>query len=220
MTRYSPALIASIRHRCEHTDEPQPKIAAEHGISLRTLQRMVADGGWARRADRPPRDLPTDMRLLQEVQALAACQEAEAVETPSDESTSSAEQATPAAESQSRPEPISAALDRIERLVERELEAEEAARAQLGRAPRSRVDAEKTARVLANLTQTLRAVQQARQGHAGPPPDCYEDMPKDIDAFRTKLAERIEAFVARHTDPEMMKEIDAIHAKYAAGCGG
>ena len=135
---------------------------------------------------------------------------------PAEEAAPASEEAAPAPDAQPEREPLPAALDRIERLVEKELASEEAARAQLGRAARSRVDAEKTGRTLANLTQTLRVVQELRNGHAGPPDPYDDDMPQDIDAFRIDLARRIDAFVASRIDPEMMKEIDAIHAKYAA----
>lgn len=91
------------------------------------------------------------------------------------------------------------AIDRLERLVEKELDAEEAVRAQLGPLPRNIADAERTARTLSTLTQTLHALQRLRSGTT---PDIHDndDMPHDIDAFRRDLARRIDAFVASRTE--------------------
>jgi hypothetical protein len=72
MARYTPALIASLRRDYEETDKPMRTIAAAHEISLRTLHRMAVRENWNRRADRPPKDLPTAMRLLNEAEALLA----------------------------------------------------------------------------------------------------------------------------------------------------
>jgi hypothetical protein len=92
----------------------------------------------------------------------------------------------------------SSPIDRLERLVEKELDAEEAVRAQLGPLPRNPADAERTARTLSTLTQTLHALQRLRSG-TGPDTDNDDDMPRDIDEFRRDLARRIDAFVASRT---------------------
>jgi hypothetical protein len=96
----------------------------------------------------------------------------------------------------------SSAIARIERLVEKELAAEEAVRAQLGPLSRAPADAERSARTLATLTQTLQVLARLR---CGLPPDGGadddDDMPRDIDEFRRDLARRIDAFVASRTEP-------------------
>jgi transposase-like protein len=94
------------------------------------------------------------------------------------------------------------AIERIERLVELELAAEETARAQLGRSPRNPADAARCARTLATLTQTLQTLQRLRGGAApdrGLTDHADFDMPADIDEFRHALARRIELFVAGWT---------------------
>ena len=70
MVRYTPALIAAARRRYEETDDSMPSIAADCGISLRTLHRMVDREGWRKRAHRPPRDLSPASKLLEDVIAL------------------------------------------------------------------------------------------------------------------------------------------------------
>jgi hypothetical protein len=90
---------------------------------------------------------------------------------------------------------------RIERLVEKEIAAEEALRAQLGAVPRPPAEAERAARTLSILTQPLHALARLRSGETGPAWNDDDDMPADIDEFRRDLARRIDAFVASRTEP-------------------
>jgi hypothetical protein len=182
---YTPELIAHVRHRYENTADTLAKIATDCGISERAINRMRDREGWSRRSDRPPRGLPAAIRTLAEANAMVAAQAPTAAGDPPDEM---------------RPTP--AAIERIERLVEKELAAEEAVRAQLGPLPRPPAEAERAARTLATLTQTLHALQRLRCGLS---PDIElnddDDMPRDIDEFRRDLARRIDAFVASRTEP-------------------
>jgi hypothetical protein len=96
-------------------------------------------------------------------------------------------------------------IDRLEALVVKEIEAEEAARAQLVGKRRVVGAAERSARTLATLTQTLHALQRLRAGNAPEhetltDDDMPDDLPRDIDEFRRDLARRIDAFVASRTD--------------------
>ena len=92
------------------------------------------------------------------------------------------------------------AIDRIEQLVLKEIEAEEAARAELGGKQRAATASERCARTLATLTQTLHALQRLRAGALPEQETHYDDdIPEDIDEFRYDLARRIDAFVASRT---------------------
>ena len=89
---------------------------------------------------------------------------------------------------------------RLYRAVLEELAAVEALRAQLRREPQSRHGAERTARTLSSLTETLQKLQRLQC--AVPQPGSHDDdVPADIDEFRTELARRIETFVASRSDP-------------------
>jgi hypothetical protein len=167
---YTGELVAHIRHRYENTDDTLAAIARETGVSERSINRMRDREGWARRSDRPLRGLPPAMRLLKTATAMAA------------------------------PAAATDAIERIERLVEKELAAEERGRAQLGDGRRAPAQAERTARTLATLTQTLHALQRLRCGLA-PITETHDDddIPADIDEFRRDLARRIDAFVASRT---------------------
>jgi hypothetical protein len=187
MARYTPELIASVRHEYENTDKSVRRIATDHAISHRGIYRLRDRGGWLRRNDRV-RDLPPAMLALREAAALLA-KPASADDDP-----------TPDRLRRSDP-PLSGegermtTIERIERLVQRELQAEEAVRAQLGPVPRPAADAERCARTLATLTQTLHALARLRSGLPAESGLSDDDMPRDIDEFRRELARRIRVFV-------------------------
>jgi transposase-like protein len=231
MARYSPELIAAIRHDYENTDKSLARIAADHGVSERSVNRMRDREGWARRSERV-RHLPPAMQALREATELLA----EGASPPAtrtvvgrggersepgwgvalanlpptpDPSPPLATLAgggateNPALAKTALPEtgdaPPRAPIERIERLVERELAAEEAVRNRLGPLPRQPADAERCARTLATLTQTLHALARLRSGLAPDSELSNDDMPRDIDEFRRELARRIRAFVQSRT---------------------
>jgi hypothetical protein len=185
---YTPELIAHIRHRYENTDDTLAKIAIDTGVSERAINRMRDREGWPRRSDAPVRDLPPAMRCIQEMTAALRAQAP----------------APPPLKGEGDDAPVArSTIDRIEQLVEQELAAEEAARAQLGGLARPPREAERTARTLAVLTQTLHALQRLRCGLSpNARPDDDDDLPHDIDEFRLNLARRIDAFVASQTEPD------------------
>ena len=94
-----------------HTDKTIVRIAVDRGISERTINRWRDRDGWARRSDRV-RDVPPATRLLEETTALLVARSAAA-----------AADAT-AGEKDAAPVPAApSAIERIERLVEKELAA-------------------------------------------------------------------------------------------------
>jgi hypothetical protein len=217
MALYTAAYLASLQHGVEETDRSLPSIAAEHEIGLRTLQRMIVREGWKRRSERPPRDLPPMLAVLNEARALLAVGASDRHgdrEGSDRDNDRSPLPTTPCDDVGAGLKPAAtddrfSKIDRIERLVERHLAAEEAARVQLGTLPGTRAEAERAARTLASLTQTLHLLARLRIGAApdhGPDHDDHDDdddMPRDIDEFRRDLARRIDAWrssriVARH----------------------
>lgn len=189
---YTPELLAHGRHRYEHTEDSIPDIAVEFGIHKTTLLRLARREGWVRYAA-PPRDVSDATRLAAEAAALEAA----------------------AAEATAPPEPTPAdaeppsEIDRLLRAVRTELDVYEAMRARLKHQPQSPLDAERTARTLSNLTDTLYRLQRLR---AGIPEALHDhdddDMPADLDAFRDELARRIEAFMESRTDEEFAAELE------------
>jgi hypothetical protein len=250
MARYSPELIAAMRHDYEDTDKSLARIAADHGVSERTVNRMRDREGWVRRSERV-RHLPPAMQALREATKLLAARaqgrEAGAAAAPPPERGRSTRKArrvrvdlrsndtrpppppTPrkgggarglfgagacdgsmlAEEGEPPPASGLTTIERIERLVERELAAEEAVRAQLGPLPRHPADAERCARTLATLTQTLHALARLRSGLAPDSELSNDDMPRDIDEFRRELARRIRAFVQSRTGGGLCEGVPA-----------
>lgn len=184
--------IENARRRYEDTDEPQACIAADFGVHRKTLDRLAKHEGWKLRKDRPPRDLPRHVQIAdQSEQAVRARIEGHAVEGSQVEEGAGA---TP-------PAPSSSTMaERLERAVEQELRAVELMRALGGPHPPTSADAERIARTLASLTDTLYRVRRLRAPDTlAMGSDDFDDLPRDIDEFRLALARRIEAFVrSRH----------------------
>ena len=195
MPRYAPKLTESVIDQYLHTDKPVELIAREHAIDERDVTRIRHAAGIPPRRTRV-RSLPPAMAGLAEARALLRASAADAGRAePSEPVIPPPLQGgvPPAA-----PAPA-AAIDRIERLIEQELAAEEAGRAQLGLLPRAPGDAERCARTLAILTKTLHALGRLHGGATEQGLHHDDDIPADIDEFRRDLARRIDAFVAAET---------------------
>jgi hypothetical protein len=182
MPSYTAEVVASARHDYENTDKTLARIALDHEVSERTINRWRDRDGWMRRSDRV-HELPVAMRALQEVTTLLTVRDPPSREQP---------------EQAEAPSAVSA-IERVERLVAQELAAEEAARSRLGSLARTPADAERCARTLSTLTQTLHALARLRGGLAPDPETKHDAMPHDIDDFRNELARRIHAFVQSRT---------------------
>jgi hypothetical protein len=212
----SPDYIEAIRHAYVETDQPVRELCPELGISVGKLDRLIKKHGWPMRTQRPPRELPPPLRLREESRRLAmafpargaACNDAPQTRgpgSPEDTGVPGQQRTTKtccAAPGTHEPDPAA----RLEALVVQEIAVEEAVRANLGHGPRERAEAERAARTLAILAQTLQNLARLRAGAAPPPDhglphdhDDDDDMPADLDEFRRELARRINAFVDSRT---------------------
>ena len=217
---FAPELVASVGHDYLYSDKTVAQVAFDHKICVRDIARLREREGWPKRNERI-HGVPPAVQALRETEALLAvsplpprsggeggarsapgggrpCEDESLPPTPDP----SPPLATLVGGGESAPPPLPSALERIERLVLRELAAEEAAREQLGPLPRTSADAQRCAGTLATLTQTLHALARLRGGFL---PDQGssnddDDMPANIDDFRNELARRIDAFVASRTD--------------------
>jgi transposase-like protein len=189
MAQYSPEFLASLQHRYEKTDQPMIEIAREFGIGITTLQVLVDKHAFEKRSQRL-RGMPRAARLEREAEALAA-------DVPSPEK----EPPTP------DPSPPLAALagggeqtpvERLEQLVVQEIADLESARDLRGGKRLSGAGAERTAQALASLTRTLQTV-RAMRGEAVAHAD---EVVEDIDAFRLRLAKKIDDFFERRKDDD------------------
>ena len=194
MPTYSPEIVESVLHQYVHTDKPVGEIARDHKMDPRDVTRI-------RHAARCParrlqaRAIPPAMALFQDTMKRLM-----AAAPPRASSKAAASPDLSAARETAPPPADALALDRIERLVEQELAAQEATRAQLGLLARTPVEAERSVRILSTSIQILLALARLR-GDGAPHREIEndDDMPDDIDDFRNELARRIRAFVASRT---------------------
>ena len=188
--KFSPELEARGRYLFEETNASMADIAFELGIHKGTVPIVAKRRNWKRYVP-PPHDVSPATRILVEADGLE--RRREAVQSGSD-----GEPALPAQPDGASGESESDLVARLRRAVLNELTVIESLRNRLKSEPQSRVAAERTARTLSTLTDTLQKLQRLQC--AVPANGSDYDMPVDIDEFRRELARRIEAFVESRTD--------------------
>ncbi len=208
---FTPELLAHCRYRYECTDEPRAYIAADLGIHRNTLRGLALREGWKRYVP-PARDLLPAVRLLAEAKKLEEIAPLFGRQ-PDEQAQPNGENAAPRQPpAQENAEPaiakelaglshVPALVERITRAVEEELDAVKTMRVKLQREPQTPQDAERTARALSTLTETLQKLQRL-QCSAFQTGSNDDDTPADIDEVRNELARRIDAFVASWTESE------------------
>jgi hypothetical protein len=185
--KFSPELEARGRYLFEETDAKLVDIAFELGIHKGTVPVVARRRGWKRYVP-PPRDVSPATRILVETENLER-------QRKTAQSGPESERAQPdGASSESENDLVA----RLRRAVLNELTVVESLRNRLKNEPQSRVAAERTARTLSTLTDTLQKLQRLQC--AVPANGRDYDIPADIDEFRNELARRIEAFIASRAD--------------------
>jgi hypothetical protein len=197
---YTRELLANGRYRYEQTDESLISIASDFGVNRNTFRALAVREGWVRYRP-PPRDLLPAAKLLAQADDLKSLGTWNGVPSPS-AATLIEEKAEPQQRSSSHVAGNEPALPppgdtimRLHRAVLEELGAVEAMRARLKREPQNSIDAERTARTLSSLTETLQKLQRLQCTLPETELKDDDDMPADIDEFRNELARRINAFI-------------------------
>jgi hypothetical protein len=104
-----------------------------------------------------------------------------------------------------------ALIDRLWRAVERQVRLAEKRLAALAGDPDRPEAPDEAAKLLASLARTLKELSALDQaGAASAPPDDKDDdaPPRDMEAFRTELARKLDRILAEETDPESLGEDD------------
>jgi hypothetical protein len=191
---FTPELLTEAQRRVEQTNESTTSIAGKLGMHQSVLWRLIRKKGWVRpEASLRRRGLSRPMQLAAAADALAAGQALDPRVLAAGGDSERTSTVAPAPDDPS-------AIDRLEQAVFRELATVEAMRASLGNEPARPIDAERTARTLSVLTETLSKLRRMRIAltpQIGPAHD--DDMPADPDDFRLDFARRIRAFVASRT---------------------
>jgi hypothetical protein len=218
----TPELLGHIQHRYEETDEPVASIAADCEVRERRIYEWVVQHGWRRRRNRPPLDLPPELRLsldvdraLQETAAATSGsatsdphphrrRDAKAVDPPPQGEGNRARGTALPSTCDSPPDDAARAptdtlsiAERLERQLEQNLARVE--RMREAQWPQTTADAERMTRALERLTDALLKVRRLRNSDTNMVDRNDFDMPRDIDEFRRALARRIDAFVRSRT---------------------
>jgi hypothetical protein len=185
---FAPEALDDIRRRYVETDETQTSIALDYGRSRRTIGNLAKDQGWQLRQDRPPLGLSSARKLD------IAATEALGKQASPDAAKAEGENAAP------DDAPIAGSVAaRMEAALEKELRKVESLRGEFGRPAQRSIEAERIARTLATLTETLFKVRRLREpGSVTASND--DDLPADTHGFRISLAHRIDVFVRSRAD--------------------
>jgi hypothetical protein len=198
----SAEVLEYTRQRYEETNDLQSTIAADIGVSRGTLHRVAKAQGWQLRKDRPPRGLPQALKL--DIEA-----------TEAEDKASQASRAEARTTGQDSPPVAGSVADRLEAALEKELRKVESLRGESGPRGKRSVEAERIARTLATLTETLFRVRRLREpGNISGSND--DDLPSDADGFRLALAHRIEVFVRSRTDASVPERDQPADGEQAA----
>jgi hypothetical protein len=197
--------LAEAQRRVEQTSQSTTAIAGNFGMHHSVLSNLIERQGWVRpESSGRRRGLSPVMRLAATVDEMATAPHpnplpSERASTPVFDGLCGEREHTALVASADASD--TSAIDRLEAAVLKELSVVEKMRASLRSEPLRPMDAERTARTLSVLTETLAKLRRLRLG-AQPQSGSIDDddMPADIDAFRLDLARRIEAFVASRSD--------------------
>jgi hypothetical protein len=199
----TPEALEYARRRYEETDDWMSTIAADLRKSRATMYKIARAQGWQLRKDRPPQGLPQALKLDIEV--------TDAVEN----GTPEAPKAEEGGASPDTPPDANSIPARLEAALEEELRKVESLRGESGPRGKRSAEAERIARTLATLTETLFKVRRLRQPEGSQATDD-EDLPTDADGFRVALAHRIEAFVRVRLDRSVSERGELKDGKPAA----
>lgn len=187
---FTPEQIDAARRLYENPRTPVDDVAASLGITRCTLKSRIAEWGWPERGGGAP------ARPAHKTGRSRKARPARRRRV-----TLKATQKKPRAQPRTRlpsvapprttPEALAA---RVQRVVERELDAIDSVLGVLGVADSA--DAERSARTLASLARALTEVMRLTAPEQTPDPDEDDAMPRDLDEFRRELARRIEALAA------------------------
>ena len=183
----APDVIAEGKRLYEQTPTAMRDIAAMMGICRRTLENRVREFNWKRRRVAA---LPIDLAHAARGAAMAVL-------------TGDAPEVDAMAVT---PQRRAVATQRMQAIVEREMEAVERVLAVIS--PADQVQAEGSARTLATIARALRdiaalnlAADEVKDAHDAQHADdaaADDAIPRDLDAFREELARRLQGIIDAH----------------------
>ena len=197
---FTPEQIETARRLYDDPQTPLQDVAASLRITRRTLDARIVEWGWPVRTAPPERN---SNRARGTSSRRATKADPKARKRPNRKRPNAepkpAKPAKPNAgeriDSASWPLRSREALAvRVQRVVERELDAIDSILGVLGAADSA--EAERSARTLASLARALKEVMRLAAPEQASDPDEDDPVPRDLDEFRRELARRIEALAA------------------------
>ena len=199
----TPEALEYARQRYEKTDDWVSVIAADLHKSRATMYNIIKANGWQLRRDRPPQGLPQALKLdLEATEAM-------------DNKASQAPDTGDRSANPDIPADSDSVATRLEAEVEKQLRTVESLRGEFGPRTKRSAEAERVARTLATLTETLFKVRRLRQPGGSQTTDD-DDLPSDPDGFRVALAHRIDVFVHSRADGSLAEPGELEDGKPAA----
>lgn len=195
---FAPELIAEAKRLYETTTTQVGDIAAMLGVCRSTLTHRANEWGWRKRAH-----AGTTVELVRMVRGAVAA------ELTGPQSANDNEDAAPVS-----PQQRAALAQRIQIVVERQMAVVEQIVGILG--PSDKAESERTVRMLAGVSRTLREIAALNQpDNETPPNGSDDDIPCDIDELRHALARRIRQLVE-----ERIADAGSEERNYSLGAGG
>jgi hypothetical protein len=205
-----PALVKQLRYEYEETNTPVDELAARAGMTRKPFYKRVHERGWSMRfPGRGGANHSSPLSTFEgkgEAAAKARCRKpspgparldsAQSDSAKADSPERKAADANPPAPATLAAPPLdrSALAARIQRSIERELDAIERVLDLLQ--PQNGNEAERAARTLAALARTLREVATLDSDPAAEADPDDDAGPRDMDEFRRDLARQIESIIA------------------------
>jgi len=215
---YTPALLENLRFRFEQTDESVLDIAASFARSHTTLRKLAREEGWTKFVP-PPLDVSPAARLAAEAAQLNNLSRRPVEGGASSTLPARAPRASLAGGGETEPPPppptTTSAADlsvlapdaRMARLSEmaRVIDFQLALLRQKQAHPQRGEDTKAINAEVKNFAATAAIIEHQlrdlQNGRSTPlPNETNDDIPEDIDAFRLRLAAKIEAFLERRPD--------------------
>lgn len=185
---FTPEQIEAARRLYENPQTPVDDVAASLGIARGTLKSRIEEWGWPKRRTGPPVPPANKTRSSRRGPARRRRITSKGKKELRPQTRARSPSIAPVL---TTPEALAV---RVQRVVERELDAIDSVLSVLGVADSA--DAERSARTLASLARALTEVMRLTVPEQTPDPDEDDAMPRDLDEFRRELARRIEALAA------------------------
>jgi len=182
---FAPDAVANARRLYEQTQTPLDAVAASLGITRQTLASRIVEWGWTPRTTsvKGGRQKPHKRRM----RTARSANPKRAKTKPEKTGTVGA---SPAPQQREATGAEGLAV-RVQRVVERELDAIDQILGAIGAADAA--EAERSARTLASLARALKEVMRLAAPDEPADADDDDPVPRDLDEFRRELARRIEA---------------------------